>query len=403
MNREFKATFIEKIMAVLIFVLSYVYLSAFCESEIVCRVLMGVFVLGFVAFGEVLYRSRKRTVESSIFLCFTILIAIAYCFNIGKVWDELSKVFFLHLYAVYWVLVRSDSLAEGETSHLFAFDGLTGFAIMPFTNYPLGLETIGSIFAGVKTKDKKRIIMTLAAIAVGGILFISAMSFLKDSDANFKAIMSIFEFEFNWEYFWRFVFSIFIGLYLYGLFGGCLRTDRAEIRGRGSKLNAFILRLNKIPGFIWVMFIALFSVFYIVFFLLQGSYLFDALSMILPENYTFSQNAHKGFDDMCAVMVINFVLMWLTARTGEKKSAALKIAGAVLMAESLMFALIAFLKLYMYIKVYGFTPLRLQSVWLVLVLAYACVCILISLFTKKKTGRLWFIGSAASLSILMLI
>ena len=186
------------------------------------------------------------------------------------------------------------------------------------------------------------------------------------------------------------------------MFGGYYRTDRRVITEYGNIVNRTIAKLNKVPEFIWVIFIALFSFFYIVFFLLQGSYLFDSLSMILPANYTFSQNAHKGFENMCAVMMINFLLTWLTLRTSEKKNLAIKISTTVLMVESLIFALIAFLKLYMYIDVYGFTPLRLQSVWLVCVLIYACICIIIRLYTGKKTAGVWFIGSAASLAVLTL-
>lgn len=392
----------EKILAILIFPLSYIYITSLLELDIVARIFVGIFVLGFIAFGEAFYWSKKRSIESIIFLALTVIIAIAYCFDIGTVWDSDSKIMFLHLYAVYWVLCRADCLALGKTSHLFIWDGITGFFKMPFSNFPLAIETIADIFSKFKKKSKSRIIICIVAIIAGMILFCIAMGFLQDSDDNFEALIHIVDISFEWKYIFRIPFAVIVGLYLYGFFGGCFRTKRETITDDGKKLWAFIKGLAKVPTAIWIGFIALFSIFYIVFFVLQGSYLFGAFSMILPKEYTFSEYARRGFGDMCAVMIINFLLMWLAYRTSEVKTALLKAFGTLLMGESLIFAIIAFMKLFMYINAYGFTPLRLQSVWLVVILVFACICILISLYTKKKTARIWFVASAISLGLLVI-
>ena len=68
---------------------------------------------------------------------------------------------------------------------------------------------------------------------------------------------------------------------------------------------------------------------------------------------------------------------------------------AVLLCQSLMFAAIAASKLYLYISSYGFTPRRLQSAWLIAVLAAGTGCALYSLVTGKKTVRYWMLFSAA--------
>lgn len=400
---EFNTTLKEKIMSVLIFAMAYIYFSALCGTQTEERILLGIFTVCFTAFGEIMFSGIKRSAESYIFLVLMLTDAFSFCFDIGNVWDGGAKVFFLHLFAVYWVLVRSGRLAENKTSHMFAWDGLDGFVLMPFGNFPLAARTIAGIFSGKKDKVKKSIVPVLLATAAGIFLLVCALACLKDSDDNFAAFMGVFDIELNTDLVWKISMSIPIGLYLYGLFGGCLRTEDEDIKERADGVMRFISRLKTVPGIVWIVFAALFTAFYIVFFLLQGSYLFDAVRMILPAGYTFSENAHRGFENMCAVMVINFALTWLLERTSENQGRALKAAGIVLMADSFVFALIAFLKLAIYIDAYGFTPLRLQSAWLVLVLFFACVCILVNMLTEKKTAGIWFIGSAVSLGILVLV
>ena len=56
----------------------------------------------------------------------------------------------------------------------------------------------------------------------------------------------------------------------------------------------------------------------------------------------------------------------------------------------------------LYISIYGFTPLRLQSSWLVCVLFAGCVLWILNLFTGKRVFRLWMYFSGITLTLLML-
>ena len=106
---------------------------------------------------------------------------------------------------------------------------------------------------------------------------------------------------------------------------------------------------------------------------------------------------------MCGVMVVNFILFWLSTRTVPTLDKPVKIASFVLNVESMFFALIAFLKIAMYINAYGFTPLRFESIWAATVLMFACVCVMINMLTGRKMARIWFMGSAATLTVLCII
>lgn len=391
------------LFAFLFFPLSYIYVSYLDTSGYVTKILLGIFTVLFLFFVEIMCNERERHKESLFFLCCILVITIAYCFETGMVWNLSQKSLFLHLFAIYYVVVRTDSLCEGETSHMFAWDGLTGMIIMPFGNFIMGAETIGKTVSGSKKHSSKKIAVTILGIVAGLILFFAALSFLKDSDSNYAAMLDFLTFDISLgEVIFKVILSCLVGSYLFGMVGGLLAEDKSTLCNRGDKVKCFISKLSKISPIVWIGFIGLFSVFYVLFFALQGSYMIDALAMRLPEQYTFSEYAVRGFEEMCAVMVINFALLWLTMRTSETKGKSLKTSGIVLMVESLIFALIAFLKLIMYIEAYGLTPLRIQSTWLVLVLSFACCLVMVSMLTGRKTAKIWFIGSSATLALLTL-
>ena len=416
-SQWFKTDLIEKIMALLIWPVAYMYASytitGYGQSW---NVPFGIFMVLFIGVVEAFYFKRKRTAESWIFLGLTAIGTVSTVFNIGNVWEQGMQAFFTHLFAVYWVLCRSGRLAEGETSHLLIWDGITGFFVMTFKNFHLNIRAIISLFRSVgkgRAEGKKSHVGgAIAGIAMGIILLLVALSYLKNADDNFRELMNkisdVLRIEISPLFVARCFFTVFFATYLYGLLAGCYRESVEQVRSRGERLLNGIAALRKIPGVVWIVLIGLFSIFYLLFFGLQGSYLFGAFSMTLPTQYTFSEYARRGFGDMCGVVFVNFVVTWLTTRTSVISDnagvgKAIKAASAILTVESIFFAVIAMLKLIMYINAYGFTPLRLQSVWLVGVLAAACACILVSLLTERKTVKYWFIGSAVSLAVLCLV
>ena len=142
---------------------------------------------------------------------------------------------------------------------------------------------------------------------------------------------------------------------------------------------------------------------YAVFFAVQFHYLFGAFIRTLPEGFNVAEYARQGFFELCKVMVVNFALLWLVTRSLREHGKLLQRLCLLLLAESLLFAVVAASKLLLYIDCFGFTPKRLQSTWLVCVLACGCVCYAVSLVTKKKSFRVWMIFGAVTLSLLALV
>ena len=170
-------------------------------------------------------------------------------------------------------------------------------------------------------------------------------------------------------------------------------------------MSVFLERLRRISPVFWEAVIVLFSVLYLAFFILQGSYLFGAFSGKLPEGFIVAEYARQGFFELCKIMTVNAVLIWLSTHFSNcsgVRERRLRVFCLILLLESILFAVIAFSKLALYISIYGFTPLRLQSSWLVCVLFTGCVLWIGHLFTGKRLFRVWMIFSAATLTLLML-
>ena len=119
-----------------------------------------------------------------------------------------------------------------------------------------------------------------------------------------------------------------------------------------------------------------------------------------------SEYARQGFFELCKVMGVNFALLWLVtrlSRTPVRENRPALVLCLILLGESILFAVVAFSKLALYIDCFGFTPLRLQSSWLVCVLFAGCLAAGWNLLTEKRSLRPWLVFSAVTLSLLCLV
>ena len=371
-----------------------------------------VFVAAFVGLTELLHRETPRPRESWVWLGCMLVLTASVVFDRYNAWEEaFFPLFFLHIFAVWWVLSRSGRLSEGESGHLLPLDALNGFIIFPFKHFFLrvrslwyGLTHLGRGEKRVKTET---LVWSGAAVLAAVLLFAKAVQLLMRADEGFGALLKDFANWFSFDFDGiRLLFSLPVGAYVFGLLAGAAREDAGMLHERGSRLKAWLATLRRVPAPVFAVLMAAFALLYLAFFILQARYLFGAFTRTLPEGFVVAEYARQGFFELCRVMAVNFALLWLASRLPERplrEQTLLRVLAAVLLGESLLFAVIAASKLGLYIDCFGFTPLRLQSFWLVCVLAAGCVCALTTLFTGKKSFRAWMYFGAATLSLLCLV
>lgn len=405
-NAPFSPTRREIIAAFLLYIGAYIYMGGLKSWR------LAVFVILFIALTELLNRGKPRSWESWIWLGCTTVITLSLLLERAAVWEDFSLLF-LHIFAVWWALSRSGGLLAGESGHLLPFDAMNGFALFPFRNFFLRIKTVcyalKGPFRGKKKSKPETVVWTIGALAAAGLLFWLVLRLLVDADKGFAELISHWlldlDFRIDGEIWLKFLFSLPVGAWLFGLLAGNARAEKEKLRLRGQRINDALNRLGKVPNLVWTLLTALFCLLYLLFFVVQARYLFGAFTRSLPEGFIVSEYARQGFFELCKVMAANFVLLWLVTRLSAKplrENRAETLLCVILLLESMLFAVIAFSKLMLYISCFGFTPRRLQSSWLVCVLFFGCLCAGYSLLCGKKSFRAWMIFGAVSMALLHL-
>ena len=405
----------EVLLAFGMYVLAYVYLGSGWWA-------LPLFAAGFIAAGEYLYRDVKRPWESWVWLACVIMIAGCITWRslhpnqydsrldvqVMQEYAIPSSLAFLalHILAVYWLLCRSGRLTGGESGHLLPLDALYAFVIIPFKNFFLRIRCV---LLALKPKKERKVNAGAVAAAVLAafvvlVLLVMAMMQLSAADDTFSKLLEglrdALTLDLDQVWFYRFLLSLPVGAYVFGLLAGLGRETPEAVRGRGTSAETALPKLRVVPEAVWLAALGVFSALYLAFFFVQGRYLFGAFTRTLPESFTVAEYARQGFFELCRVMAINFTLFWLVSRTARRESRPVRWMTAALLIESMLFAVVALSKLVLYIDCFGFTPKRLQSTWLVCVLLFGSACALYTHLTGKKSMRVWMIFGAVTLSLL---
>jgi len=400
----------ELLTALFSYVIGYLYIKGVFQTS---PTLFLVFAAVFTATALVFYRSRLRQAEHWIWLGCMWLCILCEFFGRNQVWKD-YYLLFVHAFAIYWVLSLSGRLINGASSEFLPMDALNGAVLIPFFHFFTFFRT-RVLFWGIRQlRDKKSFHLTgfaagLAAVLLASVLFCSAGELLSQADANFGAFLTSLlpTVDSLWmmNLLSTLLLSIPVGAYLNGLIAGCDRVTDDSLAAKKNGILSFFSRIRCVSNTVWTILLCAFALLYLVFFGFQGSYFFGAFSRTLPEHFTVAEYARQGFFELCKIMALNFALLWLVYASSKitvQEHLPGKILCSVLLSESVLFAVTALSKLILYIDCFGFTPLRLQSFWLICVLLLGCVLSLISLWTQKKTVRSWIFFTGISLALLHL-
>ncbi len=159
--------------------------------------------------------------------------------------------------------------------------------------------------------------------------------------------------------------SIPVWCYLFGmLFGAVHHTeDEPSDSNYQKKLGSY----KSVENVIIYSATTPVRVLYLLFFISQASYLLSAFLGKLPDGYSFSEYARRGFFELLAICVINLAILIvinLTAkRSGDQKPLMLKIYSIAICFFTLVIIASSLSKMVMYVSVYGFTQLRIYTAW----------------------------------------
>lgn len=405
----FAATPTEKASLLVSYLMAYLYVSAFftVDATPALKVAEVVFSVLFCAAAEWVYREEKAGWESRVWLGCAAVILVSILAGRCRAVPTFSMLFY-HAYVVYWLLARSGRLMEGKSGRFLPLDVCHGFFAFPLSHFFLRVQVL--FYREEKSgKKKKAVWPAVGAVVLAAVLFYGAATLLGEADGQFRALTKDL---LDWvklpelpEYGARLVLSLPVGAYLFGLMLGTAREKPQTLREKAGRMAAEAEKLRRVPDSVWNMLLGAFCLLYLLFFVIQGSYLFGAFTRTLPESFTVSSYARRGFFELCWVMALNFLLLAaviVSSRTPAGQSKSTKGMCTALLGESFLLAMTAFSKLALYISCFGFTPLRLESSWLVGVLAAGCAAAMVWLWSGKKTARPWILFTGVTLALLHL-
>lgn len=374
---------IDRHLAYLMFVLAYlaVDLSGFLGRFENYGLGVTIFTLLYIPV-ILFYAGMKKYRISKEGWCWATIIAIcglSYTFVINQslIWFVSC---FLRLGMLYFPVVIFGAGIGGGTSEFLIFDGINMLSCIPFYN----------IRAQWKLVRKENI--RLAAIAAKTILGIlislpflfMAANLLASADQSFSDLLSRYSQNIGSEIttrIWAIILSLPLGCYLFGLIYGT-----ANKRGTGfisrEKLLTGCGKLAIVPTVSIYTALTGLCLLYMLFIYLQGNYFINAVRGMLPEGFTYSEFARRGFFELLELCLLNAAILIGVELFCKKKNRIIKGYRILVSALTLFLIGTAMTKMLLYIEAYGLTPLRVIPSVFMIYLAFLFLLLIVSQFKK---------------------
>lgn len=255
-------------------------------------------------------------------------------------------------------------------------------------------NSVASLLSGRKNKTFGRII--LGIIPAIPVLFV-VVPLLMSSDEAFSGMISLAT-----ENIAALIFKLILGTIIsVFVIAYCLSLKKKELPEIKSS-NFKGLESTAIISFLSVI-----SVCYLSYLFSQLAYFFSAFSGFLPEGYEFSVSgyARRGFFEMSIIAAINFIIIFAALLLSGKKNGRINIVSRIICTFIGVFTLIiiatALSKMFLYIKSFGMTELRITTSAFMIFLAVVFVSLMIRLYVPSvKVIKTGFIAAAVTLVLL---
>jgi len=147
------------------------------------------------------------------------------------------------------------------------------------------------------------------------------------------------------------------------------------------------------------------NIVYVIFAVIQFSYLYGEGNTILPSTFTYAEYARRGFFELVTVTVINFTVILCTMKFMERENSKLEMSNNVFLSLLIVCTLnmlfSAHYKMSLYENTYGYTYLRVFVHLFMLLLFILFIIVLGGIWLRKlPVTKLCIIASLAMYVVL---
>ena len=199
-------------------------------------------------------------------------------------------------------------------------------------------------------------------------------------------------------YFYRIIWSLPVGAYLFGLISSCILSEKPFISYDGCR--EFFLKKKVIPLISIRLTTAALLALYLVFFIFQLSDLPTVLAA--PTAQSSCEYAVRGFWNFFRIMGLNIILILaLNFLIQKENTSSTKIDTYILLFTTICFNLLACLKLGLYFFTYGYTERRVIALWLLVAIFISLILMMIRM--HKKFNLIQFITATFVTSYILFL
>ncbi len=407
---RFQASQKEVVAALLTYVLGYIWI----RSDVMIEYRKWIFTLFLVGMSCLVLwfvKSDRAPKEQWVwFGCMWACMVAHWCIDPTAFGFGQSQAL-MFLFGMYWIYCRSGKLLENKSGNYILYDVWNGIVVNPLGPFLTFVRTRVLLWKVNDAKKEPKIDTTnlsysILALGISIVILCVCAYLLGRADSLFASWLQWFNFDWLFHYQWDyelflFGWSIPLGALLFAYMYGAMHMPMETLEQQRSNIRLSMRELRKVPYKTWIFIVGLFNAMYLLY-SVSASIVIYTYSVIGVNVVHSGQDARQGFFELCVVMVLNFVVLWLVhytsdARIQEQKW--LKRCVTVLVCECIFISMTAFIKLTTYMS-WGFTPKRLLSTWLVCVLAFGCISYLVQLLKHKEMMGIWLYVASISLALL---
>jgi len=176
---------------------------------------------------------------------------------------------------------------------------------------------------------------------------------------------------------------IMIGIVTFYLLGyvWSFKIERKQQEDKGE------LEAVNLETLVFITVLTVMNVLYLIFTLIQFSYLYGGEGMVLPSNFTYAEYARRGFFELVAVTIINFVIILGCLKYAKKENEVLIKILDVLLSVLILFTVnmlySANFKLSLYESSFGYTYLRVFVHLFMILLFILCIITFAGIWNRK--------------------
>ncbi|MCB2290078.1 DUF4173 domain-containing protein [Clostridium sp. CS001] len=342
-----------------------------------------IFYIMFMGFFLWSVREKVRFKKNTGFIMViaTLLIALNYSIHSNSILNFINGIMIVTLTLVSTMLIRYENM-KWDNPNLINTVFQRVIKAIP--------ENIDKPFIFIKSrlasKDKKEMSSTKKSIIRGLIisipLLIVVLILLTSADMVFKNYIANFFDGFQFLSIGKVINQLIVIIVAFVIMFSYVWSFKYNCDESGNRKTDIKWEPVTILTIIFMI-----NIVYLLFSIVQFSYLYGGGSNVLPSQFTYSEYARKGFFELVAVTIINFVILLSSMNFIKKSSKAVNIISnvflTILVAFTLNMLFSAHYKMSLYEQIYGFTYLRIFVHLFMLMLFMLLMVLVIGIWNRR--------------------